>query len=101
MQQFTQMPGAGPGKFPENPQPAIRFRQGKRVVTLIVPTLDQVRGVTFNVPESAMTDLFLNGQWIPRRELSQSSGSGEEPSIGVRWFKPDTTDHVAGFRRDT
>jgi hypothetical protein len=42
MQQFTQMPGAGPGKFPENPQPAIRFRQGKRVVTLIVPTLDQV-----------------------------------------------------------
>ena len=43
MQQINPMLGAGPGKFPQNPQPAIRFKQGSRTVILLVPTLDLVR----------------------------------------------------------
>jgi DGQHR domain-containing protein len=43
MQQFASTPGAVPGKFPQNPQPAVRFKQGLRTVILIVPTLDLVR----------------------------------------------------------
>ncbi len=43
MQQFTPTSGVGPGKFPQNPQPAIRFKQGPRTVILIAPTLDLVR----------------------------------------------------------
>ena len=48
MQQINPMLGAGPGKFPQNPQPAIRFKQGSRTVILLVPTLDLVRDLAIS-----------------------------------------------------
>lgn len=67
------------------------------VMGTFVPTLDQLRGVTFYVTDPANTHLLLNGEAIRGAELLRAPSDGTAPSIGVRWFKPDTTDYTAEF----
>lgn len=59
-----------------------------------VPTLDQLRGVTFYAPDPAATHLFLEGVPVPEPEIVRSATDGVAPSIGIRWFEADTTDHT-------
>lgn len=68
------------------------------VIGTFVPELEQLRGITFHVPDPAATVLFLGGQPIAKREIVRSSEDPEGPSVGVRWFAADVSDHVASFR---
>lgn len=65
------------------------------VLGTFVPTFEQLRGITFYVPEPDATHLLLAGAPIRNSELVRSPNDGTDPSIGVRWFEPDTTDYVA------
>lgn len=67
------------------------------VLGTFVPTLDQIRGLTFYVPEPETTYLLLAGEPIRNAELVRSPSDGNGSSIGVRWFEPDTTDYVSQY----
>lgn len=67
------------------------------VLGAFVPKVDQIRGVTFYVPHPGGTYLLLNGRAIPGSEVIRSPDDGAGPSIGVKWFEPDYTDHAAVF----
>lgn len=64
------------------------------VLGTFVPTLEQVRGLTFYVPEPETSYLLLGGEPIRNAELVRSPSDGTGSSIGVSWFEPDTTDYV-------
>lgn len=68
------------------------------VLGTFVPSLEQVRGLTFYVPDPTTTFLLLDGVAIRNAELERSPSDGTAASIGVRWFEPDTTDYVALYR---
>jgi len=60
-----------------------------------VPSLDEIRGLTFHVenPESAF--LLLNDNLIDQEDIQRNSADkSREKSIGVTWFKPDYTDYT-------
>jgi hypothetical protein len=67
------------------------------VIGTFVPTLDQLRGVTFYVEDPDATFLHVNGRPIARRDLVRSPSDGTSPSIGVAWFRRELTDHAAAF----
>lgn len=67
------------------------------VLGTFVPTLDQLRGVTFYVTSPSTTHLLLNGTPIRNAELLRSDSDGTAPSIGIRWFEPDRTDYTTLF----
>ena len=58
-----------------------------------VPGLDQVRGVTFYADDPASTRVFLGESELDPGELQCNPTDGTGPSIGIRWFAPDFTDH--------
>jgi hypothetical protein len=67
------------------------------VIGTFVPTVEQLRGVTFHVPEPASVALFVNGRPIPKRELVRADDDPGGPIVGIRWFKADSTDQVAAL----
>ncbi len=54
-----------------------------------VPSLNQLHGITFSVPDPLRTIILLRGTKIPATDETRSVGS-----IGVRWFSPDTTNYA-------
>lgn len=67
------------------------------VAGTFVPTLDQVRGMTFYVKEPDNVELYLNGRAVSEDEIQRESSDGTSPSIGIRWFTEDTTDYSEIF----
>ncbi len=64
------------------------------VMGTFVPTLDQLRGITFFVPDPTKSHVLLNGRPVAGRELIRTAPSDPEPTIGIRWFPEDVTDHT-------
>ena len=52
-----------------------------------VPTWKQLRGVTFDVPQSSSVQLVVDGQPVPATDVVLSANT-----IGIAWYPPDTTD---------
>lgn len=59
-----------------------------------VPSLDQVRGITFYVPEPQVTDVFIGGWQVPADLLQINPSDGAGTSVGIRWFSPDYRDYT-------
>jgi hypothetical protein len=59
----------------------------------LIPALDDLRGVTFYVTDSAKAEIRLHGTRIPEREIQRNRAdqTGAQ-SVGIRWFQPDYTD---------
>ena len=59
------------------------------------PTINDLRGVTFYVPESSKAEIQVCGVKLPEHEIQRNPAddSGKE-SIGIRWFQPDHTDYT-------
>lgn len=64
------------------------------VLGTFVPRLEQLRGITFQVPDPTKTHVLLNGRPIPGRELLRTAPDAAERAIGIRWFAADTTDYT-------
>lgn len=59
-----------------------------------VPTLDQVRGLTFYVPDATKVKLRLNGADLAEVDIMRAATDGTGQSIGVRWHAYDRTDYT-------
>lgn len=62
-----------------------------------VPSIEQLRGITFYTPVPERTTLRLDGTDIDDQELRVNPSDDEEPSIGIRWFESDYTDYSSGY----
>jgi len=65
------------------------------------PTLNDLRGVTFYVPDSSKTELQLRHKILPESEIQRNlaDDTGKQ-SIGIKWFQPDHTDYTTWTLRD-
>ena len=61
-----------------------------------VPSLDDLRGITFEMSPNWPAELRLNGKPIAGSEIAQLN-DGRIACIGIRWFTPDTTDYALPF----
>jgi hypothetical protein len=60
-----------------------------------VPTLRDVRGVTFHVADSSRAEIRIRNQKLPETEIVRNPpDDAGRPSIGIRWFAPDYTDYT-------
>jgi hypothetical protein len=60
------------------------------------PTVRDLRGITFYVPDGRRAEIRLSGAIVPNAEI-QCNPADEtgKPSIGIRWFQPDRNDYTA------
>ncbi|NLI92795.1 MAG: hypothetical protein GX434_11505 [Peptococcaceae bacterium] len=60
-----------------------------------IPSLDEIRGLTFHVENPEKTILLLNMNPINMEDIQQNNpGQGGRKSISIKWFKPDYTDYT-------
>lgn len=60
-----------------------------------IPTLDEIRGITFYVDHPENTFLLLNLDPIPEDTIQRNEPDGNgRKSIGVKWYEPDYTDYT-------
>lgn len=64
-----------------------------------VPTVEELRGVTFGVEDARRTRLRVAGREIAPDLLRRSADETEE-TIGVEWYEPDYTDYSEPFKND-
>lgn len=63
---------------------------------------DAVRGLTFYVKNPERTHLLVDMKPIrPEDYQFNPADATGKPSVGIRWFKPDTTDYTFTTTRDT
>ena len=61
-----------------------------------IPTLRDVRGVTFYVSNSSKAEIRICDAKLPESEIQRNpADETEQPSIGIKWFQPDYTDYTA------
>lgn len=60
-----------------------------------VPTLDDIRGLTFYTSNPSKTILEIGDKAIPVDFMQQNKSDGRQTSISVRWFSPDTTNYAS------
>jgi len=59
-----------------------------------MPTMDEIRGLTFYVDDPNNTYVLLNLTSIPKEQLQRNgSDRNGKKSIGVKWYTPDYTDY--------
>lgn len=59
-----------------------------------IPTLNEVRGLTFYVPDPAHTQITIAGRPVPESYITRNPTDAHGKSIGIRWFKQDVTDYT-------
>jgi hypothetical protein len=59
-----------------------------------IPTLNEMRGVTFYVPDPWHTRLTLAGKPIPDVFVVRNPADAKGPSIGIRWYPANTKDYT-------
>lgn len=59
-----------------------------------VPTLDEIRGLTFYTSNPSSTVIDIGDQPIPADMVQTNKSDGIHPSIGVKWYPKDTTDYT-------
>ena len=59
------------------------------------PTIRDLRGITFYVPDPCRAEIQLSGTRVPETEIQRNSAdeTGKQ-SIGIKWFQPDYTDYT-------
>ena len=62
-----------------------------------IPSLEDLRGIAFEIDPTPSAVLRLQGRLVDRREIVTEGGPGAITAIGIRWFEPDTTDYAAPF----
>lgn len=67
-----------------------------------IPTLDEIRGLTFYVEDPDKTLVLLNMNLISKEEL-QGNGPdrSNKRSIGVKWYRPDYVDYSQTLEKVT
>lgn len=58
-----------------------------------VPTVNQIRGVTFYTSNPWHTVIEIGNAPIPENLVQVNPTDGRHQSIGIAWFPPDTTDY--------
>jgi hypothetical protein len=58
-----------------------------------VPTVDDVRGITFYTSDASRTKIQIRGIDVSPNDIQRNVNDGVAQSIGIRWFSPDTTDY--------
>jgi len=67
-----------------------------------IPTLDEIRGLTFYVDDPDKTLVMLNMKLIPQEELQKNSPDrSNKRSIGIKWYRPDYTDYSQPLEKVT
>lgn len=61
------------------------------------PTLDELRGLTFYAPDPRNVRLLVDGVPVPGELVQENAADQHLPSVGIRWFEPDHTDHSEAF----
>lgn len=59
-----------------------------------LPTLEELRGITFYTENPQQTELAIGNKLIDRDLLQENPSDGTAPSIGIRWYEPDTQNHA-------
>lgn len=59
-----------------------------------IPSIDQLRGITFYVEDPQDVELQLRGSPIDSTMIVRNPCDGIEPSVGVRWFKRNNQDYT-------
>jgi hypothetical protein len=60
-----------------------------------IPTLDDIRGITFYCDDPANTVLLLNKNKIDLNEIQiNPKDETGKASLSIKWFKPDYTDYT-------
>ncbi len=62
-----------------------------------LPTLEDVRGITWRVPDPRRVSLRLVGKAVPRGEVMRSASNDQDSAIGIRWHERDLTDYSDGW----
>jgi hypothetical protein len=64
-----------------------------------VPTLNDLKGITFYCDNPANTDIYITDNKVPSQQIQQNPAdlTGRK-SIGIKWYEPDCTDYT---RSDT
>ncbi len=62
------------------------------------PTIEALRGLTFEAPRSVKFRIAFAGELIDEAELHRTEND-EACTAGIRWHVPDTTDYSAEFRK--
>src|SRR6266511_4137657 len=60
-----------------------------------VPTLEQLRGITFSVSDRERTELRVGDDSVPERLIVRAGSEEEGDQVGIAWHEPDLTDHTA------
>ncbi|MCL6592732.1 MAG: hypothetical protein K6T31_02030, partial [Alicyclobacillus sp.] len=60
-----------------------------------IPTLEELRGLTFYVDNPAGVEIAVNQQPLPDELVQRNPNDGQHPSVGIRWFPEDTHDYSA------
>lgn len=67
------------------------------ITGLTTPTADRLRGLTFYVRDERQARLLIDGSPVDESLVQRNPSDGKLPSIGLRWFEPDSTDHAEPF----
>jgi hypothetical protein len=60
-----------------------------------IPTVDDVRGLTFYVSNSSKAEIRICDAKLPETEIQRNpADEAGQPSIGIKWFQPDYTDYT-------
>jgi hypothetical protein len=59
-----------------------------------VPTMDELRGITFYTSDPARTEIELGNTPISGNLITRNPSDGISPSIGIKWFPPDTKNYA-------
>jgi hypothetical protein len=60
-----------------------------------IPTVTDLRGVTFYVSDSSKAEIRIRGARVPANEIQRNppDETGKQ-SLGIKWFQPDYTDYT-------
>ncbi|MDQ0189373.1 hypothetical protein J2S03_001205 [Alicyclobacillus cycloheptanicus] len=59
-----------------------------------VPSLDEIRGLTFYTSNPARTVIEIGNTPIPSTLVQENRSDGVHPSVAVQWYPPDTTNYA-------
>lgn len=67
---------------------------GKRI-----PTLDEIRGLTFYCDNPSKTNIYLNDVLVSKEDVLENTpkNAKEKSSISIKWFEPDYTDYTSSL----
>jgi len=65
------------------------------------PTLRDLRGITFYVPDPYRAEIRLSGGILPDTEIQRNPADQTgKPSIGIKWFQADLNDYTGWSPED-